>query len=114
MAVTVVQRSVVVRLRNKVGPAKYSNLTTVDCFNLVTVTCWYQGSGLIYFFDQSRLLRSRSIDQGSLYSRSIEALRLALRLALHRTVGSVSVQSIEALCIRSRCAAGASSNSRAV
>ena len=30
-------------------------------------------------------------------SRSIKALRLALRLALHHTTGSVSVQSIEAL-----------------
>ena len=29
--------------------------------------------------------------------RLIKALRLALRLALHRTIGSVSVQSIEAL-----------------
>ena len=67
---------------------------------------------MIRFFDQSRLLRSRSIDQGSLYSRSIEALRLALRLALHRTVGSISVQLIKALCIGSRHAASALSNSR--
>jgi hypothetical protein len=49
--VTVVLRSVVVRLRNNVGPAAGSNLTTFDCFNsvtvTVTVTCWYRGSGLI-------------------------------------------------------------------
>ena len=102
MAVAVVLRLVVVRIRNNVGLVEGSNLTTVDCFNSVTVTCWYQGSGLIRFFDQSRVLRSRSINQGSLYSHSIEALRLALRLALHRTVGSISVQSIKALCIRSR------------
>ena len=31
---TVVLRSVVVRIRNKVGLAEGSNLTTFDCFNL--------------------------------------------------------------------------------
>jgi hypothetical protein len=52
---------------------------------------------LIRFFDQSRLLRSRSIDQGSRAVVRQKALCIALHLALHRTIGSVSVQSIEAL-----------------
>jgi hypothetical protein len=69
---------------------------------MVMVTCWYRGSGLIGFFDQLRLL----------CSRLIKALRTALRTALHRAIGSVSVQLIKALGIRSYRAAGALPNSR--
>jgi hypothetical protein len=46
---------------------------------------------------QLTVASAQSFDQGSPYSSSIKALHLALNLALHRTVGSVSVQSIEAL-----------------
>ena len=62
---------------------------TFDYLNLVTVTvtCWYRSSGLIRFFNQSRLL----------YSRLIKALRIALRLSLHRTIGPISAQSIKVL-----------------
>ena len=46
-------------------------------------------------FDQSQLLCSRSIK--ALRTALHLALYLALHLVLHRTIGSVSVKSIEAL-----------------
>jgi len=111
-AVTVVLRLVVVRIRNKVGPAEGSNLTTFDWFDSVTATCWYWGSGLLRFLPRPVVGSVQSLDWLRFpCSCLIKALHAALRPALYCTIGSLSVQLIEALSIRSYRAA-VLSNSR--